>query len=138
MDQLHFTTASHQKGKQLSFEERVIIQLRLKDNYSIRAIAAEIGCSPTTVLNEIKRGTVTLYNGHVTRYKASAGQDAYKENRSHCGRNYDFVETSEFLDYVAKHFFDDNWTLDACYGRALLETNFLEHKWFVLKLYITM
>ncbi len=29
------------------------------------------------------RGSVTLYNGHVTRYKASAGQKAYDNNRKH-------------------------------------------------------
>ena len=46
----------------------------LKDNYSIRAIAREIGCSPSNVSNEMARDSVALYNGHVTRYKASAGQ----------------------------------------------------------------
>ena len=61
MNQLHSTTTSHKKGKHLSFEERVVIQLRIKDNYSIRAIASEISCSPTTVSNEIKRGTVLMY-----------------------------------------------------------------------------
>ena len=109
MDQLHSTTASRQKGKHLSYEEQVIIQLRVKDNFSIRAIAAEIGCSPTTVSDEIKRGTVTLYNGHISRYKASVRQAAYEANRSNCGRNYDFIEKSEFIDYIAKHFFDDHW-----------------------------
>ena len=59
MNQLHSTTTSHKKGKPLSFDGRVVIQLRIKDNYSIRAIAREIGCSPTTVSNEIKRGTVS-------------------------------------------------------------------------------
>lgn len=54
MSQLRYTTSSHKKGKHLSFEEHVIIQLRIKDNYSIRAIAREIGRSPTTVSNEIK------------------------------------------------------------------------------------
>lgn len=81
MDCPHSTTVSHKKGKPLSYEERVLIQIRLKDNYSIRAIAREIGCSPSTVSNEIARGSVTLYNGHVTRYKASAGQKAYENNR---------------------------------------------------------
>lgn len=51
MSQLHYITSSHKKGKHLSFEERVVIQLRIKDGYSIRAIAREIGCSPTTVSN---------------------------------------------------------------------------------------
>ena len=39
MDSLHSTMNQHVKGKHLSFEERVIIQTRLKDGYSIRAIA---------------------------------------------------------------------------------------------------
>ena len=73
MDTSYSTTSSHKKGKHLSFEDRVIIQLRIKDDFSIRAIAKEIGCSPTTVSNEIKRGTVSLYHDKVQRYKASAG-----------------------------------------------------------------
>ena len=72
MDQQHSTT-SRPKGKQLTFEERVIIQTRLKDGWKPPAIAREIGCSPNTVRNEIKRGTVTLYHGKVFRYKATAG-----------------------------------------------------------------
>ena len=68
MDHSHSTIASHIKGKHLSYEERVLIQIRLKDHYSIRAIAREISCSPSTVSNEIARGSVALYNGHVIRY----------------------------------------------------------------------
>lgn len=82
MDNFYSTTSSHVKGKHLSYENRVLIQLRLKDNYSIRAIAREISCSPSTVSNEIARGSVTLYNGHVTRYKASAGQKRMKTTES--------------------------------------------------------
>ena len=68
MEYFHSTTTSHKKGKHLSYEERVLIQIRFKDNCSIRAIAREIGCSPSTVSNEIARGSVALYNGRVTRY----------------------------------------------------------------------
>ncbi|HJG67497.1 MAG TPA: helix-turn-helix domain-containing protein, partial [Staphylococcus ureilyticus] len=39
MDSLHSTMSIHRKSKHLSFEERVIIQTRLKDGYSLRAIA---------------------------------------------------------------------------------------------------
>jgi IS30 family transposase len=42
----------------LSFEERVIIQLRLKDSCSLRAIPCELNCSPSTINYEIKRGTM--------------------------------------------------------------------------------
>jgi IS30 family transposase len=90
MDCSHSTIASHIKGRHLSYEERVLIQIRLKDHYSIRSIAREIGCSPSTVSNEIARGSVALYNGHVTRYKASAGKKAYEDNRKHNCRHYDF------------------------------------------------
>ena len=94
MDKKHSNTTIHEKGKHFSFEERVIIQLRSKDGFSIRAIAREIGCSPTTIFNEIKRGTVTLYNGNIHRYKAQQGQYTYESNRACCGRNYDFVKKS--------------------------------------------
>lgn len=58
MDSLHSIISKHQKGKHLSFEECVIIQTRIKDGFSLRAIAREIGCSPSTISYEVKRGTV--------------------------------------------------------------------------------
>jgi IS30 family transposase len=64
------TMIKHSRGKHLSYEERVLIQIRRKDNKSMRYIARELGCSPQTISNEIKRGTVSLYHGSVKRYKA--------------------------------------------------------------------
>ncbi len=124
MDNSHSTMTTHTKGKHLSYEDRVLIQIRLKDNYSIRAIAREIGCSPSTVSNEIARGSVSMYNGHVTRYKASAGQKAYENNRKYSCRRYDYLSKAAFLDYVYQHFFEDGWSLDACTGRAILSGEF--------------
>lgn len=121
MDCSYSTTSGHKKGKHLTFEDRCIIQIRLKNSYSIRAIAREIGCSPSTVANEIKRGTVLLYKGCVKRYKASAGDATYKHNRSNACRHYDALEKASFLQYVEKHFFEDYWSLDACVGRAITE-----------------
>ena len=128
MDYSHSTTSSHIKGKHLSYEDRVLIQIRLNDNYSIRAIAREIGCSPSTVSNEITRGSVTLYNGHVIRYTASAGQKTYANNRKHCCRHYDFMSKSAFLKYVRRHFTEDGWSLDACAGRAVLDGEFTKEE----------
>ena len=79
MDHLHSTTTEHKKSKYLSYEERIVIQTRLKDGWTPNRIAMEIGCAPNTVRNEIKRGTVSLYRGNVFRYKASAGQATYKK-----------------------------------------------------------
>ena len=81
MDNSYSTTSSHMKGSHLSYGDRILIQIRLKGHYSIRAIAREIGCSPSTVSNEITRGLVALYNGRITRYKASVGQKAYESHR---------------------------------------------------------
>ena len=70
MEQSQFTTnPSHRKGKHLSFEERVIIQTRLHDGWSLRKIAREIGRAVNTIRNEISRGKVLLYNGKIERYK---------------------------------------------------------------------
>ena len=63
MDHVYSTTTKHEKGKHLSYDERVLIQIRLKDGWSANKIAKEIGCAPNTVRNEIRRGTVSLYTG---------------------------------------------------------------------------
>lgn len=55
MDSLHSIMDKRKKGTHLSLEERVIIQTRLKDHCSLRSIAREIGCSPSTIHYEIKR-----------------------------------------------------------------------------------
>ena len=70
MDSLYSTMNQRIKGKHLSFEERVIIQTRIKDGFSLRVIARELDCSPSTISYEVKRGTVSLYHGKQRRYKA--------------------------------------------------------------------
>jgi len=124
MDQLQSTTTERKKGQHLTFEERVIIQTRLKDGHSKRAIAREIGCSPATVCNEIKRGTVALYTGNVFRYKAKVGQRTYEQHRQLCCRHYDFLEKADFIAYVERLFREDKWSVDACVGRALRDGAF--------------
>lgn len=121
MDYLYSTTTEHRKGQHLSFEHRVLIQIRLKDGWSPNKIAKEIGCAPNTVRNEIKRGTVVLYKGNILRYKATAGQATYEQNRQVCCRHYDFLEKVDFISFVEKKFFEDGWSLDACVGYALKE-----------------
>ena len=107
MDSLHYTMNQHIKGKHLSFEERVIIQLRLKDCYSLCATARELNCSPSTISYEVKRGTVELYYGKVKRYKATQGHDAYQAHRKNFGRKSYFLRKTRFIRYVHKHFFKE-------------------------------
>ncbi|MGN1272653.1 MAG: IS30 family transposase [Lactobacillus sp.] len=112
------TMIKHTRGKHLSYEERILIQIRRKDNRSMRSIARELGCSPQTISNEIKRGTTNLYHGSVKRYKAEVGQKAYQNHRLNSGRKLKYLTHKPFIDYVKKHFFKHNWSLDACWGRA--------------------
>ena len=59
MDQLNSTTFTpdRERGKHLKFEDRCSIRIFTKLGYSLRKTAEAIGCSASTVLNEIRRGT---------------------------------------------------------------------------------
>jgi IS30 family transposase len=124
MDNSYSTTNEHKKGQHLTYDDRLLIQIRRKDGKGIRAIAREIGCAPSTVTNEIHRGTVLMYHGRVERYKATAGQQAYEEHRTASCRHYACLKKKRFLHYVTRHFFEDRWSLDACFGRALKDGGF--------------
>lgn len=117
-DSLHSIMDKRKKGTHLLLEERVIIQTRLKDHCSLRSIAREIGCSPSTIHYEVKRGTVKLYHGKIKRYKAQQGQNVYQSHCQYCGRKSDFLKKHKFIDYVQQHFFEDGWSLDACSNRC--------------------
>ena len=120
MEQNQFTTnPSHQKGKHLNFEERVVIQTRLRDGWSFRKIAREIGCAVNTVRNEYSRGRVLLYNGKIERYRAEDGQAKYESNRENCGRKFLTLAREKFLRYVVENFKKNHWSVDACVGRSL-------------------
>ena len=109
----------------MTSEERHIIEVRYnKDKQSIYGIAKEIGRPYNTVKNEIARGTVSLYNGKVRRYKADVGYSVYLEHRRECRRKYRCLETSVFLQYVSVHYKEDKWSLDVCAGRAVADGTF--------------
>ena len=101
-------------------EERHEIEVRLKDGWSIYRIAKHL-CRPyNTIKNEIKRGTVSLYNGKVKRYIADEGKRVYLEHRENCRRQYRCLDTAQFLRYVVENFKSKGkWSLDASYGKAL-------------------
>jgi len=116
---------NHEKGKHLTYEDYVVIELRLKDGWTPNAIAKkELHCAANTVRNIIKKGMTPLYNGKVQRFKAKTAWNAYQENRSHSCRTYEALEKRPFLRYVEKRFREDRWSLDACVGRALEEGSF--------------
>lgn len=123
MDNSNCST-EHRKGQHLTAEERHDIEVHLKDGWSKYKIAKHLKRSYNTIKNELKRGTVALYNGTVFRYKADAGQQQYLENRRSSARKYRCLETSKFLAFVVKQFREQGWSLDACVGNALLAGKF--------------
>lgn len=117
MDTQDYTT-EHRKGQHLLAEERHEIEVRQKDGWSVYRIAKHLGRPYNTIKNEISRGTVILYNGKVSRYKAKAGEEKYRENRRNSRRQYRRLEVSPFIKYVEERF-AEGWSLDACVGKAL-------------------
>ena len=85
MDCQDYITESveRKKGQHLQREERGAIQHLKNAGYTNRAIARAIGCSPTTVGNELKRGTPPQKSskGRKPGYSARRGEAAYKANR---------------------------------------------------------
>lgn len=109
----------HRKGQHLTPEERHDIEVHLKDGWSLYKIAKHLNRPYNTIKNEIVRGTVFLYNGNVKRYKATVGEQVYKDNRKNSTKKYRCLETASFLKYVINQFKEQGWSPDACVGYAL-------------------
>lgn len=137
MDNTNYTT-EHRKGQHLLNEERYEIEVRLKDGWSIYKIAKHLGRAYNTIKDEVERGTVTLYNGKVKRYKADQGKSVYLENREHSTRRYRVFETTPFLEYVVKQFKNEHWSLDAIFGYALHNELFKREEMVCTKRFTTM
>ena len=117
----------HKKYQHLTSEERHIIEVRFNiDKWSIYAIAKSLGRPYNTIKNEVDRGTVYLYNGKVTRYKADKGEEVYLEHRKNSRRNYRCLETAGFLKYVEDQFFNEGWSLDSAVGNAKVKGLFTD------------
>ncbi len=85
MDQAHFNTIEdvRKSGRHLSLEERGMIQALYQKGFSLRSIAAEVGCAHTTVFYELRRGTPMRKSNHgrAPQYTAKRGYKAYVEHR---------------------------------------------------------
>lgn len=114
------------KNKHLNFEERMIIQIRLKDGFSAYKIAKELSRPINTILNEIKRGTVKQIKAgkRVFIYYADTAQNKYKKNRINSAGSSKFLKCFNFIMYVSKTMKEKNWSPDATVGDAKLNNKF--------------
>ena len=114
--------AERKKGQHLQREERGAIQHLKCQGYTNRAIAREIGCSPSAVANELRRGTPPRKSnkGRKPGYSARHGEAVYKANRKHSRKHHRICRCAHFLRWVVKQFKEHKWSLDACVGYARL------------------
>lgn len=116
------------RGQHLGREERGAIQQLKKQGCSLRVIALEINCSPSTVMNELRRGTPPRksHRGRRPEYSAKRGRAVYETNRLQCRRHHRITHCADFIQWVVNQVRKHRWSLDACVGYARLHKLFDE------------
>ena len=115
-------STERKKGQHLRMVERGAIKALKQEGLGIRAIAKRIGCAPSTVTNELRRGTPARKSnkGKAPGYSPTLGKTVYKANRSSCHRHSKADACSSFTNWVTQQFREHKWSLDACCGYARL------------------
>lgn len=115
--------AERKKGQHLQREDRGAIQHLKRQGLSNRAIAKEIGCSPSTVGYELARGTPPRKSnkGRKPGYSAKRGEAVYKANRERSRKPHKIESCLRFVNWVLQQFKDHRWSFDDCVGRAKLQ-----------------
>ena len=124
MNQKHFNINEEVRkpGKHLSLDERGMIQALNQKGYSLRAIANVIGCAPSTIHYELKRGTPNCKGkrGRKPSYKAKYGQKVYENHRRNSKRQckIDKKDCKPFLQWMTDKIKKEHWSIDSCVGYA--------------------
>ena len=122
MNYLNYNTKSEEpkRGQHLQREERGIIWQMNRAKHSDRAIARTIGCSPSTIGNELRRGTPPRISkrGRAPSYSPKRGQRAYNANGKTSHRLSQTTKCSKFLKWVTETVKMKKWSLDVCVGYA--------------------
>lgn len=106
------STTTVRSFKHLSSFERGQIDALLKEGKTKRYIAKKLGRSPSTIIREIKRGTVVQRRSDLSTYEAyfpDAGQAVYENNRSNSKRKVNQVK--DFLKFVEDKILHEKWSI---------------------------
>src|SRR3954454_15262464 len=95
--------------RKLTVEDRVAIDLRRKDGWGVRAIARELGRSPSVISTEIGRG-------REGNYAAGPAQTAAAARRDRSGRRARLAPDSPLFAEVAK-LLRQQWSPEQIAGR---------------------
>ena len=128
MDCHNYSTNSteRKKGQHLRMEDRGAIKALRQQGLGIRAIARQVGCAPSTVTNELWRGTPARKGGRgrAPGYSPNLGKAVYETNRAHCHRKSKTEQCRNFISWVVRQVREHKWSLDACCGYARLHALF--------------
>ena len=116
------------KGEHLGLEERGAIKILRKQGLGIRAIAREVGCAPSTVTNELRRGTPPRKSnrGKAPGYSSKLGEAVYRANRAVCRKPLKAKSCKLFIAWVVEQVREHKWSLDSCCGYARLHRLYRE------------
>lgn len=128
MNNIQYITVAteRKKGQHLQREERGAIKYLKEQGYSNRGIAKVLGCSPTTIGNELRRGTPPRKGskGRLPSYSAKHGEAAYRANRSRSKKSHKIQTCTPFIEWTMMQVREHKWSLDACVGYARLHDLF--------------
>jgi IS30 family transposase len=113
----HYTTTREKCYTHLSSDEREEIAVGLEQGESLRAIAATLGRSPSSISREITRNTPPLRN---VRYRGNRAQRRAAE-RSRCSHAKQRLANPALRLYVESHLVNDGWTPQEISGRLPID-----------------
>ena len=132
MDYAYSTTteAIRKSGKHLTLDERGQIQALHREGFSLRAIAARIGCSHITIHYELRRVMPERRSarGRSPQYTAKRGSQVYLAHRKSSKRSYKVAGElcASFLRWMTEKIRKDKWSIDMCVGDARANKRFDE------------
>lgn len=106
--------------KHLTIEERESLYLRKNQGKSIRAIARELGRSPSTISRELRRNKTSH-----RPYSPSAAQRRYEKSKKCCGRKA-ILSNEAKRDLIRELIGQREWSPEQIENRLALEGNALQ------------
>ena len=130
MDSQNYNTVApeRKRGAHLQREDRGAIRSLRRLGMSLRRIARELNCAPSTVSSELKRGTPPRKSnrGRAPDYSAKLGQAEYECLKSRNHKPHKMDSCGPFVAWVTQQVRVHRWSLDACVGYARLHRLFKE------------
>src|SRR5690625_2563808 len=123
------------KGKHLTYEERIKIEAYKELGYSNRKISRILGRVPQTINDAVNQGTVRtikqrqvhndkVYEYDQYSYSADADHQQYLRNRQNCGRRPKWLQCDSFTSWADDKMLNKGWSPDIVVSRAMKEKLF--------------